>query len=135
MNPRPTVYPDILKILPQSHLSDSNPEQKLLLNFLRGRPRTFALSRLSETLLHPARFASESQRSESNRQPTVYKTVALPIELHWQIWRGKLSKGGEQSMVKPPVTQKHREPRSLLCFHCFYGAANAERRLEINFIL
>ena len=30
---------------------------------------------------------SQSQRSGSNRRPTVYKTVALPTELRWQMGR------------------------------------------------
>ena len=34
-------------------------------------------------------IADQSQRWDSNPQPAVYKTAALPIELHWQATAAK----------------------------------------------
>ena len=57
--------------------------EDLLLQFIRLWRKTVAL-------LHPAQF-SQSQRSGSNRRPARYECAALPTELRWQNWRGKLN--------------------------------------------
>src|SRR5437764_72398 len=71
--------------------------------------------RLGGSLALPSRRGTEargweSHHPESNREPPVYKTGALPIEL-W--WRGRLRSGGVLSCKRGNPLTRHKNPLTL----------------------